>query len=123
MTGVPDEQIAMELNLGVAEVERLGREGLRIGLEIRSDPEYQAEVVRRTQQGRSHVDRPTSARQLLRSGSFLSVERAASALGPSAPDLYVSFDDIAAHDFDDLVDETVLLLRQRADVQAADRED
>jgi|SRR5665213_2865090 len=128
MSGVPDEQIAEELNLSIDEVERLGREGHRIGIEITSDPEFQAEAAHRyeelRQQSSSSLDRPASARQLLDSSSVLTVERGdESKLGPLAPDAFVWFNDIAAHDFDEIVDEAVVLLRGRLDVRAAHRED
>jgi len=126
MNGVPNEQIANELNLPVSEVERLGREGQRIGAEILADPEVQAESARRWEEARrSSADRVASARQLLSSESFLTVEHPEDPelLEPSAAAAFVWFSDIAAHDFDDLVDETVVVLRSRPDVEAAHRED
>jgi hypothetical protein len=125
MNGFSDEEIAAQLDLSVAEVQHLGREGQRIGAEILSSPEVQAEIARKVD-AMSHLpdDRRSSASQLLSSDKFLTVEPGESTEMEEPPsDAFVWFSDIAAHDFDDLVDETVLVLRSRTDVIAADRED
>jgi hypothetical protein len=125
MNGASDEEIAADLDLSVAEVQHLGREGQRIGAEIMSSPEVRAEIARHVEElSRLPDDRRASASQLLSSGTFLTVERAdPTEMGEPPPDACVWFNDIAGHDFDDFVDETVLVLRSRPEVVAADRED